>query len=446
MPRNLPHYTKCAPPGVARPMDTFSILGLSLSSIIIGGIGGTAYAMIMSILGLAAGLGCALGVGFITFAIYALFAFKHWYYNERLLCIKHDMCVIGTVVHDPTDATDGDRKFDIVLAPFSPDEQVAWLKEVIEDKRIGGLSAPTPSELNDPNKFKDFISGAPPYNLTKSNLTNIYQTLVHEKILDPSHADRNFYSHYFRTEDPPVNDENAATSSAIPDDAYNPTGTSNPMFRYPSGGSDTINEVGDPYVYLHCEMEGYRLGAWLDNVAVGLIAGGTTFTALCVLCEVITFGALDFLCGWLGGVISIILAFLAWLISHFVNDPDDHVAESVDVDVDENGFGSPSTTARKGDIVAIFGNWIMDMEHLNYFEIHPVKAWYLICRDPRSINEFVVTETQVASNCDFDVNQLTGEDADEICRIITEAETHDPDGRLNVTVKASLSMIGGTRN
>jgi hypothetical protein len=36
---------------------------------------------------------------------------------------------------------------------------------------------------------------------------------------------------------------------------------------------------------------------------------------------------------------------------------------------------------RVGDVVVSYGNWIMDTEHRNYFEIHPVRAWYLVARN-----------------------------------------------------------------
>jgi len=194
---------------------------------------------------------------------------------------------------------------------------------------------------------------------------------------------------------------------------------------------------------MHCEMEGYRLGAWLDNVRNGVIAGGVSFAAFCVLCEVVTLGALDFLCGWLGGVVAAIIAFFAWLLSHPFNDPDDHVAESVDVDVEEEGFTVPPTEATRGDVVALFGDWIMDTEHLAYFEIHPVKSWYLLCRNPELDKE--LTDATPAGDCHFDVTQLTRAEADEICRIIREAETRDPDEQVKVPLSHGLSMGAGIK-
>jgi len=46
---------------------------------------------------------------------------------------------------------------------------------------------------------------------------------------------------------------------------------------------------------MHCELEGNRLAKGLDNILLGLIAGWVSFTTICILCEVVTLGAFDFL-------------------------------------------------------------------------------------------------------------------------------------------------------
>ena len=38
---------------------------------------------------------------------------------------------------------------------------------------------------------------------------------------------------------------------------------------------------------------------------------------------------------------------------------------------------------REGDVVVTYGNYIMDTEHSNFFEIHPVRAYYLVARNNR---------------------------------------------------------------
>lgn len=87
------------------------------------------------------------------------------------------------------------------------------------------------------------------------------------------------------------------------------------MFRYThADGDDPEENVLVPR--LHCEVEGYRLGGWLDNVLVGSIAGLAAYTTICVLCDTLTMGTLDWLCGWIGAGVAALITFLAWLISH----------------------------------------------------------------------------------------------------------------------------------
>src|SRR5690348_8695440 len=108
MPRDIPHFTRCAAPGVAH---TFSVPGVILTLIAVGLLG---YFLIA-----AAGIPCAGVVAAGVALIAALDQLDYWFYNERLMCILGDQCAVGTVVGEPKSACDGDRKIDILLAPFA---------------------------------------------------------------------------------------------------------------------------------------------------------------------------------------------------------------------------------------------------------------------------------------------------------------------------------------
>jgi len=62
------------------------------------------------------------------------------------------------------------------------------------------------------------------------------------------------------------------------------------------------------------------------------------------------------------------------------SNPDDGVADPIYVDVEDPDFDTPPSEAQHGDVAYIFGDWVMDEEHEKYFEIHPIKAYYPLCR------------------------------------------------------------------
>ena len=94
----------------------------AFGSLFFGGLAGGLYAMVVSALEGAAELGCILGIVFLATLVTGAAMFKTWYYNARLMCIQHDQCSAGTVVDEPTVSTDGDRKINLLLAPFSVEE------------------------------------------------------------------------------------------------------------------------------------------------------------------------------------------------------------------------------------------------------------------------------------------------------------------------------------
>lgn len=88
----------------------------------------------------------------------------------------------------------------------------------------------------------------------------------------------------------------------------------------------------------------------------------------------VTVGLPDGLCGAGAAGLAALLALLALILATAVNDPNDGGASEVDVDVEDPDFDTPPTAMSQGDVVFVFGDWIMDEQHGNYFEIHPVKG------------------------------------------------------------------------
>jgi len=430
MPRNLKQFTECAAPGVAHEFTTGGNIALEFFlSLLAGAALGGVYWVVMTLLGFVAGFGCALGVGIGGLLVYGIIAFKHWYYNRRLMCIKKDQCAAGTVVGDPHDALDGDRKIDILLAPFNVPEVEDMLIQQLDEMRNELPDVPDLPDLQNRQVRFGYIKG-----LSSSNKKKVYIRMMEEKMF--AEEGRSFQKHYYRKNQAAMGADafNEAPSDSL--DAADP----NPMFRYTAEeGDDPEEKVLVPW--FHCEVEGDRLGRWLENVLAGVITGLVGYTALCVACEVVTLGTLDFLCGWLGAVAAAILAFLAWLISHFVNNPDDGVAREVDVDVEDASFDTPDSVSNPGDVVYLYGDWIMDTEHDKYFEIHPVKAYYLLCRGEQEEGNWLLTEEVPASECTFDVTQLTDSDMARMCKVVKSVENTDPDEKFTTEITHAMAMM-----
>lgn len=430
MPRNLPQYTHCAAPGDAYPISAGSIAVMTFSAAVYGFLGGLTFTLVMALMGTIATAGCIVGVGVYTLLVAGLLEFKDWYYNYRLMCIQHDRCAAGTIVGQPHESTDGDRKFEILIAPFDVPETEQLLIQVLVDLGAAGQLTNVPDAIDLQNRQVRFgyMRG-----LSESEQIKVHLELVDNRMF--SQPGRGYLRHFYRRDEAIMG---TAAFSNSPDDtitAANP----NPMFRInPQEGEDPEENVLVPY--MHCELEGNRLALWLDNVLVGLIAGFAAFVALCAICEFFTLGAADFLCGWIGAAGSLLIALLAWLVSHLFNDPDDGVAGPIDVDVEDPDFDTPPTTARHGDVAYLFGDWVMDEEHGKYFEIHPIKAYYLLCRGGDNPDDWVLTEEVRASECAFDVRRLTGEDFERICKIVRAVEQTDPDDKFTINLRRALSM------
>ena len=76
------------------------------------------------------------------------------YYHERLLCIKENSCAVGTVVRHLEPHGDGNRKLDLLLAPFIENE--CYEKMCLHINENSSL-------LSEPSMFNDlpFHNGVP---------------------------------------------------------------------------------------------------------------------------------------------------------------------------------------------------------------------------------------------------------------------------------------------
>jgi hypothetical protein len=450
MPRNLEVFTTCAGPGVAVPHTNMGgLAGFIIRSWYFSGaltiVGGLAF-LVGIVLAAGPMAWCITAAAIVV----ALVEVKDWYYNRRLLCIRDNECAIGTVVSEPTAAFDGDRKLNLMLVPYTQLEYRRELIRHLERNRTmltdpanfadgfhpsGPPTLPTADQMTaNPTLLQDYmddLEGTDPSGTGgSSNMYNqVVIGLVDTILLDTNVNDagdpKNFLSRFFREEAGAIPD--AATRAAIPQDTdagvpwQDPGAMSatalNPMFRFKN--DHTV-------AYLHCEVEGNYVEILLNDFIVALSA----FTVGCV------FG---------GPVVGAILGFLAWLFKKLIdwitgNDGD---ADEPDVDFDDPDFtGMDGVTETTGDVVVTFGHWIMDTEHHQYFEIHPVRAYYLIAES--SFGDDVPVpldgnEDQVVVGSNFDPTKVTADMATEICRIVSAAEAADPADRVPVGAASALS-------
>lgn len=457
MPRYVETFTTCAGPATARPHTKIGgFIGIFISAFYANGtltiIGGVTYALWLFIAA-PPWAWCATAAAIIVAAI----EFKHWYYNERLLCIRDRECTLGTVISKPTAAFDGDRKLNLMLAPYSQLEIELMLLDHLDRNRgmltndsnfsspfhpSGAAALPTKSQMSaNRTIFKDYIKflrGVDPNdNDARSNMFNqINIGLVDTLMQNPL---KNFFNRFYRKDssaiaDPAIRDAipvdfdssiNWQGSNAKSDAEFvNPqTGKSeklNPMFRF--GGPDS-----EPMVpYLHCEIEGNYVEILMNDI----ITAATGFTVGCILG---------------GPILGAAIGFLAWLFKKlfdWITGNDGDAPES-DIDWDDPDFtGYPDVTETSGDVVVCYGNWIMDTEHHQYFEIHPVRAYYIIARNALGEDEPVLVsgnEDQVVVGDNFDPTQVDRDLVERICKIVTEAEERDPDSKIPVSSSVALS-------
>lgn len=444
MPRDLPTYSVCAPPGVARSHHN------------LGGIAGTIatgwfqhrlltvatiLAVLIGLVLLSSPTGWAvLGVVIIA----GLQEVKHWYYNGRLLCMRDRDCAIGTVIAEPDAAFDGDRKLNLALAPYSQGQVVEVLLDhvaaneamLIDNANFNDppfhTSAPAlPVAAQRENDFaimrgylKDLQGSDPDDEDAESRMFRQFLIgVVNRLMTDPA---KHFYNRYYRKDATHIT-PGTALDDAVPVDfdpnvpswdgpnaqstltAFNPylnrVDSLNPMFRF-----DREHMV----FYLHCEIEGYYIKLLIDNLILAFSAWLAALIALSFLGPLAPLAAL---------AIALLVFFLKWLIDKITGNDGD--ADEPDVDVDDPDVVDDDVLASAGDVVVTYGNSIMDTEHHNYFEIHPVRAYYLIARnslgsEPVLVNGNVDQEEFGHEN--FDVREVDAIRAEDICRIISRGE------------------------
>lgn len=423
MPRSYPQYTTCAPPGDATASGG-SWLGWSIWSLVFGGLAGGIWWLVATILGATTPLGCTLGIGALALILAALHQFLHWYYNNRLMCIAKDQCVAGTLTGDPVAALDGDQKYDTLVAPFPPAEVQDLFAQVIQENPAEFGNGP--ANFADPIALQNYVEA-----MSDGDQTRLYMRVVHEKMF--TQAGRDYLKRFL------VRDEAAMGTAAFndsPDDTF-ATSSPNPMFR--------MSPADSLAPYLHCELEGDRLKKWLTNVLIGFWTFFVAYTAACAIC--IYFTGQDWACSWIAKGAALLLGFLAWLVSHLFNDPDEGAAEQTDVDFADPAYEGDTSSIRQGDTMLVFGDWIKDTEHDQYFELHPIKALYLICATEAGDDWELVRDLTAYPEArrGFPVELITADDMTMMCRLVTAAETQDPDDTKILKTATALSMAGGIR-
>jgi hypothetical protein len=463
MPRNLDHFTRCAKPG-----EEFTVPygPLILVFILMGGVGGIiAYALATQV---AEGktpcspAGYAAIAAIVAALVSDLLVLKDWYYNNRLMCIRDNQCAVGSVVGHPFAACDGDRKIDTLIAPFRPSEvDGPMMSQAVRTVASADASFPTvPTDLESNHARRlEYVHEL----LSVEQRRRVFLELVHNIMLNPAvNPGRDFQSRFYRREPPPVMDQDAFDHSPPdkPTDA-NP----NALFKYDGqseGGEGTaealcrvivgFEEEGEPtkrlIPFMHCEVEGDRVGATINAVIAALLSWLVLFLIACAICEAL--GGHPGVCSIVAGALSLLLALLLFFLFRELMQ-DGTEAGDVDVDVPDPTATDPDSAAAAGDVVFVFGKWIKDVEHTEMYEIHPVKAWYLVCRDP---NNVPTLSEPGAGGTPFDVTLLTTDAQvaelvrrqDIMCSMITKAETKDPDQILRLSSSSALSMAGGIAN
>jgi hypothetical protein len=298
---------------------------------------------------------------------------------------------------------------------------------------------------NDFGKLRDYMkrlaSEDPDDGDADSNMfSQILIGVMDRLLVDPA---KNFYNRYFR-KDPLYIPPGTPLSDAIPQDydstvnwsgpnaasavsQFNPyigkqTGL-NPMFRY---------DEGHLVPYLHCELEGYYIALLVDNLILALNAW---------LVMMLLFLAL----GPLGLALALFLAALLYFLKWFFDEAtgNDGRPDAPDIDWDDPNTPSGGENQREGDVVVTYGNYIMDTEHHNFFEIHPVRAYYIVARNALGTEPVLVNsnlEQEEFGHENFDPSQITAQRADEICNLITQGEEGKSDDVILLRAPDALSL------
>ncbi len=436
MPKNIQSWTTCLKQDENRSVpnygDSGNWIGIGIESIFVGLVAGFIPAGALSgffiyVLGQEATLGCIGGTWMLGGLVALFVSIIYWFDNERLRCMEESACAVGTVVHRPHSNDNGDLSFDIAVAPFSPLEQQEALRSEINSQH-----GKTPL-----GAVMTYIFLA---SLLASQRLNLFWHMVGDHFLKWP-PDRRFQEKYF-IETPFV--ESLFAGDKEPTPVYRcPSDDRDEAEKWPIPSPVTDDHLQNMFVYLPCLIEGHVIGEWLRNLRNAMIAALAGFIIGCVVCMVFTLGAGEWACGAVGAVVAAIFAFFAWLISHLTNDPNDSKADNASgIDnSDLAGGDAPKTSAERGDVIVAFGSWVLNTLENQFYEIHPVKAWYLVCR-----GDTIFEKAQISSGgCHLDTSRMKSADYERICRMVHEAETVAPAQTSTRSFAAGLSMAGGLR-
>jgi hypothetical protein len=435
---------------------------------------------------------------------------KTWYFKGRLLCIDDqepceeckesgseckNTCAIGTITDPAHNNFDGDGAFNLMLAPYVQRDHMRALLKHIEMNRTllqqpgpyndppfvlnggmpiesfhGSVGIPNnfrPDLLDDPaanptdveehrGAIRGFFGGLrgsgfqKPYREIGSNLYNHMLIGYVDRLLasDPSKA---FFKHFFRKDASKIT-PGSATWNAIPQDfdetvpwqavdgstfaprmpnQYWLPGTNfglNAMFRFNHGLLAS---------YLHCEIDGNRVERMLNIIMVALAAFMVAYLLL-----------LGFVGPAIAAFLAVLLAMLALIIGNAIDNlTGGGMAGLPDVEFEDPDVETGDAQGN-GDVVAVYGRWIMDTEHGQYFEIHPVKAYFVMARDGLSNSVQLVdsaAERKERGFERFDNSEVTKAMADEICHLMCKSENGRDEPVILRTAPQALSYGLTTR-
>jgi hypothetical protein len=473
MPRDLPVHTQCAGPGDAKSWRQIPGLPGYLTSLIFttGSLVGVAIFVLMIVGGVAVLNNPAAWAVLVFAIIVALFEVKDWYYNHRLLCIRDRDCAIGTVISEPKENFDGDHKINLMLAPFSRCEWTTTLRTHLSVNRAM-LSDPTNF---DPTFYQNGMPVLPPdADLAAFGVLHGYMSELHGKNPDEVPAEsestgnmyrqiliglvarlmadsaKNFYNRFFRKDSTEIGAPGTQLWAAIPDDfdatvqwdqpnAKSSKTQDDPYSQLDAQTLNTMFRFDLPHLvpYFHAEIEGYRVARFINDLIVVL------FTILAVLI------AMAFL-GPLGILIAALVFFILLLIETIIEDltGNDGDAGTPDVDWDDPGVPGDGVPQRKGDVVVVYGNHIMDTDHYEFFEIHPIRAYYVLSHDTGTWTADPGPEPcdpTRFSNENFLQTMVDKNFADQVCDIVAIAEEEPPPVILMRNAPALLSYGMTTR-
>lgn len=442
MPKNIPSWSTCVPQdpddrSIGQSLEEYlvpnftgDVVGLGLSVVVFGFLAGAVPALALvqfveKVMHKVVDGGCVTGTILLGAVLYLCITLALWFDHRRTLCMDTAACAVGTIVHDPHSNGNGDLDLDIAVAPFSTAEQHDAVLAALKSQQ-----GTTPSS----GSVNTYLALA---GLSATDRLDVYRHAVDDHLLKAA-PDRLFQEKYF-------------VSTPYLDSLIKRDEVKAPLYRCPSDDEDPSEKLPIPtpindavlqntFIYLPCVIEGHVVVEWLHNLRNALIAALVGFVAGCALC--IYFTGDEHNCAWIGAVVAAILAFLAWLASHLLNDPNDARASGGSgADPVGTPGGTLTTSAERGDVIVAFGSWVTYMQGNQYYEIHPVHAWYLVCRGERLFEKGTIAPEA----CRFDTSRMVRKDYDVICRMVHAAETADPAGTHTQSVEGGLAMAGGLR-